>query len=131
MSIPATIADDIKRGVKSQKTHRAFNNSLLIKYQNSGEAVRLPLNSIIAKYKDYFDAYIDSVELTEEEQIRYRYSPKRFSEDMYGTTEYWSMILYINECHSMMEFEPTTIKYIVPQSITTIINEIMILEDLV
>ena len=30
MAIPATITDDIKRGVTSQKTHRALNNSLII-----------------------------------------------------------------------------------------------------
>ena len=77
MSIPATITDDIKRGVKSQKTHRVLNNSLRINYANSGESVRMPLNSVIAKYKDYFDKYIDEVELTEEEQIKNRYSHKK------------------------------------------------------
>lgn len=131
MAIPATIPDDIKRGVTSQKTHRVLNNSLRINYTNSGESVRMPLNSIIAKYKDYFDKYIDEVELTEEEQLTYRYSPKKFSQDMYGTTEYWSIILYINECHSVMDFEPVKVKYVVPQSITDLINEILILEDLV
>lgn len=131
MSIPATITDDIKRGVKSQKTHRVLNNSLRINYANSGESVRMPLNSIIAKYKDYFDKYIDEVELTEEEQIKYRYSPKKFSQDMYGTTEYWSIILYINECHSIMDFEPVTVKYVLPNQITDLINEILILEGLV
>lgn len=129
MSIPATIDDDIKRGVTSQKTHRALNNSLLIEYQNSGEAVRLPANSIIGKYKEYFDKYTDSVTLTESEQREYRYSPKKFCLDMYGTIEYWSIILFINECHSIIDFEPVTIKYIVPESITELINEILILED--
>lgn len=131
MSIPATIPDDIKRGVTSQKTHRVLNNSLRINYANSGESVRMPLNSIIAKYKDYFDKYIDEVELTEEEQIKYRYSPKKFSQDMYGTIEYWSIILYINECHSIMDFEPVTVKYVLPNQITDLINEILILEGLV
>lgn len=131
MAIPATIKDDIKRGVTSQKTHRTLNNSLCIHYTNSSESIRMPLNSIIAKYKDYFDKYIDEVELTEEEQLIYRYSPKKFSQDMYGTIEYWSIILYINECHSIMDFQPVKVKYVVPQSITDLINEILILEDLV
>ena len=131
MSIPATIDDDILRGVQSQKTHRALNNTLLIEYQGSNEGVRLPANSIIGKYKEYFDKYIDSVELTEEEQRKYRYSPKKFSLDMYGTTEYWSIILYINECHSIIDFEPTSIKYIAPEIITDLINEILILEGTV
>ena len=131
MAIPATITDDIKRGVTSQKTHRVLNNSLIINYLNSGESVRMPLNSIIAKYKDYFDKYIDEVELTEDEQMSFRYSPKKFCLYMYGTVEYWSIILYINECHSIMDFEPVKIKYIVPESITDIINEILILENLV
>lgn len=129
MSIPATIPDDIRRGATSQKTHRVLNNSLCINYANSGETVRMPLNSIIAKYKEYFDNYIDEVELTEDEQRTYRYSPKKFSQDMYGTTEYWSIILYINECHSVMDFEPVKVKYVIPQSITDLINEILILEN--
>lgn len=131
MAIPATIKEDIRRGITSQKTHRVLNNSLCIQYTNSSESIRMPLNSIIAKYKDYFDKYIDEVELTEEEQLIYRYSPKKFSQDMYGTIEYWSIILYINECHSIMDFQPVKVKYVVPQSITDLINEILILEDLV
>lgn len=131
MVIPATIQDDIKRGETSQKTHRMLNNSLIIDYANSDESVRMPFNSIISKYKEYFDKYIDEVELSEEEQRTYRYAPKKFSLDMYGTIEYWSIILYINECHSIMDFEPTKVKYVVPESITEIINEILILEKFV
>lgn len=131
MAIPATIEDDILRGTSRQTTHRAFNNSLVIEYQGTNEGVRLPANSIISKYKEYFDPYIDSVELTDDEQREYRYSPKKFSQDMYGTTEYWSMILFINECHSIIDFEPVTVKYIVPEKITDLINEILILEGTV
>lgn len=131
MAIPATIDDDILRGANTQKNHRAFNNSLLIEYQGSNEGIRMPANSIISKYKEYFDPYIDTVELNEEEQMKYRYSPKKFCQDMYGTTEYWSMILFINECHSIIDFEPVNLKYIVPESISDLINEILILEGTV
>lgn len=131
MAIPATINDDILRGAGTRKTHRSFNNSLLIEYQGSDEGIRMPANSIISKYKEYFDPYIDTVELNEEEQRKYRYSPKKFCQDMYGTIEYWSLILFINECHSIIDFEPVKLKYIVPESIADLINEILILEGTV
>lgn len=131
MAIPKTIEEDIEAGVNSQRSHRVFNGSLLIDYEDTGESVRVPINPLISKYKDYFDPYIKEVELTEEEQNEYRFAPKKFSQDMYGTIHYWSMLLYINECHSIIEFEPVILKYIAPESINEIINEILILENLV
>lgn len=127
MSIPMTVEEDIRLGLSRAKSHRNMNGSLIMTY-NTNEHVKLPMNSLISKYRDFFDKYIDEVELTEEEQNFYRYSPKKFSQAMYGSTEYWSIILYINECHSIIDFEPVKIKYVVPESIDDILNEIMILE---
>lgn len=130
MAIPATINEDIQDGLSRSISHRSLNNSLILSYTKTDEKIKVPINSIISKYYNYFLPYIDEVELTEQEQRDYRYSPKKFSEDMYKTTGYWSIILYINECHSIIDFEPKTIKYIDPAYIEDILSEIMILEDI-
>lgn len=130
MSIPTTITDEIEDGLQLTISHRNFNNSVVINYTNNGEKIRIPMDSLISKYNDLVSNYVVSTELTEADAREYRYAPKKFSQDMYGTTQYWSIILYLNDCHSVIEFTPEDyIKYIKPESINELINEILILEN--
>ena len=84
---------------------------------------------IVNKYKEYFDPYIEEYEVDDDDERRYLYSPKKLSQDLYQTTEYWSILLYINECHSILDFKPHgTIKVVNPGVITELLNEILIQE---
>lgn len=131
MRIPVTIEEDIEEGLSQDISHRKLNECAIVHYNNTGENIKIPMNSIISKYRDYFDKYIDEEKLTEDEEREYRYSPKKFSSFMYGTTSYWSIILYINECHSILDFVPKgSIKYVVPEVIESLIEEILILEGI-
>ena len=47
----------------------------------------------------------------DKEQNRFRFQPKRVSLEMYGTVDYWSLILYINECPSVIDFEPEKLTF--------------------
>ena len=77
-------------------------------------------------------AYIEKFDITEEDERKYLYSPKKLSLDVYKTTEYWSILLYINECHSIIDFAPTgSVNAIRPDILTKLLNEILILEGLV
>lgn len=125
--IPTTIDEDITNGNR-RTSHRSLNHELTIKYKHDDSEVKVPCEPIISKYKDYFDKYMDVAPLTEQEQNDYRYAPKKVSLDFYGTIAYWSIILFINECHSIVEFEPVNMKYIDPNYIEDLIEEITVLE---
>jgi hypothetical protein len=129
--IPATTREDIDRNGGKTLSHRNFNIGAYLHYTKNDETIKIPMNHIVNKYKEYFDPYIVEVEMEAEDERRYRYSPKKLSMDTYQTTEYWSIILYINECHSIVDFTPEGyIKLIQVNKIEELLNEIMILEGL-
>lgn len=131
MTIPATIREDIDSNSNQELSHRNFNVGANLVYTQTGETIRIPMNHIVNKYKEYFDPYIVTVSLDEREERMYRYAPKRLSMDVYNTTEYWSILLYINECHSIIDFHPEgTVKLVQVNKITELLNEIMIAEEL-
>lgn len=127
--VPTTVNEDIEMNSNRALSHREFNNELDIRYKHNGSIIKVPCEPFISKYKDYFDKHMMTVELDESEQVRYRYAPKMVSMDYYGIVGYWSIILFINECHSIIEFEPTTLRYIDPQYIQDVVEEIFVLEE--
>ena len=132
MIIPSTIREDIDQNSDQELSHRTFNRCAYLHYVKNGETIKIPLNHIINKYKEYFDPYIEKFDITEEDERKYLYSPKKLSLDVYKTTEYWSILLYINECHSIIDFAPVGfVKAIRPDILTKLLNEILILEGLV
>ena len=84
---------------------------------------------MINKYKEYFDKITTTIILNEKEYKKYKFSPKKISNDIYGTTELWSMILYINNCKSITDFNLYKIKLFYPDQINDLINEIFIFEN--
>lgn len=126
--VPVTVQEEIDQNRYRRVSHRVFNKELEVYCVNSGVTMKVPFGPLISKYKDFFDKHTVTMDLDEEDFVRYRYAPKRVSEDFYETTAYWSMILFINECHSIIEFEPTTLKLIDPNYIDDLIEEILILE---
>ena len=128
--IASTITEDIQNGYSSEIGHRRFNNALTIHYGQSGETIQTPINSIIAKYIDYFTPIIREYTFTEEERATYRFAPKKFCQDEYGNQGYWSMILYINECHSVLDFDLETIKYFEPTRFRELLEEVLITDQM-
>ena len=128
--IPATLKELIEYSKELTISHRTFNKGADLYNSSTDDTIKIPFNPIINKYKDYFDKITLSVPLTEEEQKTYRFSPKKLSYELYGTVEYWSMLLYINNCHSLLDFQPETLKVLDPDELGGLVNEILILEGL-
>lgn len=84
--------------------------------------------SLIDKYQDFMSKIIIDYEMTDEEFIKYKFQPKKFCMDMYGTTELWSTLLRINNMVSALQFTNKKIKAFT-QDIFDVLNEILILED--
>ena len=127
MYIPVTIEENIENIESAKISHRSLNSVSFIKNIKSEDILKIPFNPIYNKYKDFFDKVTVDIPLTEEEQKKYRYSPKRVSLDMYGTVHYWSIILYINDSPSVIDFTPERLRIVYNDRIEEVINEIMIL----
>lgn len=95
---------------------------------NTGNNLIVNHTSIINKYYYIFLKYTYMVELSEEDYLIYRYNPKRFCYDRYGTTELWSLLLKINNIISVSEFNVRKLR-VFDTDIDQVINEIMILES--
>ena len=128
MYIASTLSEMIEYNKELEITHRGFNEGANLHNVSTDETIRIPFNPIINKYKDYFDKIILTVPLNEDEQNRFRFSPKKLSYELYGTVEYWSMLLYINNCHSILDFEPEKVKVLDPDELQGLINELLIIE---
>lgn len=74
------------------------------------EGITLISSSLVSKYYDMLNKFIISIQLTPEQLAKYKFQPKLFSQDFYGTPELWSFILYINNMVSISEFNKRTIK---------------------
>lgn len=128
MYIPVNIKEQIEVGTSSNINHRNLNSRVYIHDDKTDLNVLIPFNPLYSKYKDYFDDIIVEIPLSEKEQEKYRYSPKKVSLDMYNTVDYWSLILYINECPSVIDFTPEKLKIVLNDKINEFINELMILD---
>lgn len=69
-------------------------------------------HNVIYDYEEEFKKLSLTVELTEEEYTKYRFKPKLLSYDLYGFTEIYFVILYINGIYSIKDFDRRTIKLI-------------------
>lgn len=128
MAIATTISDLIELESEKDISHKTLNNDLYIYDHKLERTILLPFNALINKYKDYFSDYIVHIELTEEEKNVFRYSPKKMSLAQYGTTGYWSLILYINDCASVLDFDPDYVALIPRNKLEEMISDLIIMD---
>ena len=84
--------------------------------------------SLANKYYDYIQESVSVLTLSDKEYIKYRYQPKMFCNDIYGTTELWALLLKINNFDSICDFNRKKIK-VFNIDIFSILNEILINEE--
>lgn len=129
MSTPFTesnILDSVESYKMRPYTHSKFHFKSLIDTRD-GKAVVNHL-SIFDKYFSYFEAFIVEYEMTDEEEIKYAFQPKKFCYDKFENIELWSLLLRINNMTSSLQFDRKKIKTFDPR-IEDLIAEIMILEE--
>lgn len=82
---------------------------------------------IINKYYDILMAHTEVITLSDNNYLSYRFQPKRYCYDKYGTTELWGLLLKINNLTSAAEFNLKTLR-VFTVDIFDVLNEILILE---
>lgn len=66
--------------------------------------------SFANEYNKYLSKIVKPYIMTDEEYRKYKCNPWYMSQDLYGTTEYWYMLLHLNEMYSANEFTRKSIK---------------------
>lgn len=104
---------------------KLFLKSLIISGDNT---LIVNSTSLSNKYYDYIMKNTMTLELSNSEYMKYRYQPKLFCYDIYGTTELWFLLLRINNFTSISEFNSKKIK-VFSGSIFNVLNEILVNEN--
>lgn len=92
-------------------------------------------NSVLLSYNvlnDYIDEIMEmtvTVTLTDEEYIKYQYNPKGLAYMLYGSTEYYYIILFVNSMASVKEFNKRKIKLLRPNDLSQILSSIYSSEE--
>ena len=104
-------------------------SKLFLKSIISSDGNQLIVNStsLANKYYDYILRDTMTLILNNSEYMKYRFQPKMFCNDLYGTTELWGLLLKINNFSSIAEFNRKKIK-VFGNNIFNILNEILINE---
>ena len=129
MSIPVSLSEQITEAEKLEISYKSLHPSYTIYNEQTDETIELPFSSITNEYKTYLLACVKSIQLSEKEKENYRYSPKKLSYDLYGTTELWADLLKLNGCVSIADFEPDFIRVYDPNTFKEYLNEIMIADS--
>lgn len=98
------------------------------KIKSGDDDIIINTSSVLDRYYDIILKHTQTITLTDKEYITYRYRPKLYCYDMYGTVELWALLLKINNWTSVAEFNAKSFK-VLKDSIFEVINEIMILES--
>lgn len=130
MIIPTTVSEQIQNALNAEVSYRKLHNHAIIVNNQCGDAIRISIDSIIDKYRYLLEQYIYQYTIPENEFKMFKWNPKMLSYNLYDTTEYWYLLLAINNCVSKIDFVNNTIKIIDPKKLKEFVNEVMILENL-
>lgn len=127
----STIQGAINHGMSQNLRYGTYHYVTVIRNEQTGEIIRVPSMSLMNKYRYYLKEIVTiKFKITDEEFRKYKYAPKRLSFDLYGTTEYWSALLELNNCLSIIDFNNQWIYAYDPLRINEYVNEILIKEGL-
>ena len=127
VSNAGTIEDFIRLGESQSITHSSLYFKTIIEY-NKKEMVIFNHEFILIKYMEYLKPYMEMVELSDNEHIKYKFKPKLLSLDLYETPDLWGALLYINNMISVVEFTKKKIM-VFTKDISIAIEEILVMEE--
>ncbi len=122
----STIQQLITAGKHLQYTSDTLSLKEHIKLAD-GTVVVFNLYSLLDRYMDELEQFIMTIELSDEEYLKYRFQPKRLCLDIYNCPDLAPLILKINNMVSLLEFDKQSVR-LFKTNIIKILNEIKTLE---
>ena len=95
--------------------------------KSSDDRLILVKESVASKYKKDLEELVVTRTLTQEEKRKYFCNPWVLSTDLYGSPEYWSLLLELNNVYSATEFIQEKIK-VYDSTLPKVIEEILVIE---
>lgn len=131
MSIQPNITSQIDAIKKKEISYRNLMQHGILTNTSNNEIIQIPFSSYTRMYSDLLSTIIIESKLDDRAQSEIRFKPKTLSYLLYGTTEFWNDLLILNECKSIFDFTPKTIRYYDPSRFKSYLNQILILEGVV
>lgn len=131
----ATI-DELLNQIKTRDvSYRNLHTPVYIQYEDrltgDKDTYVIPYKSVVGDYMPFFRECAIRARFNPQEAIKYRYKPKRLSNDLYGTPELWSALLELNYMVSLIDFNlETPIEVFEPRRFKVLLNEVMIMEGI-
>ena len=127
MTNKSTINAIISEGkhLKMTMADLSFKEVLL---NSSSEKFVVNMTNIFEKYYELLLESVYTVELTEEEYMKYKFNPKLLAQDIYGNKELAFLILRVNYMTSLIEFDKRELRLFSPYKLKSLLNEIKVLE---
>ena len=112
----------------------AYGKTLTISYQNLSlteifNDIKFPMFNIIQDYIDDLKDEAITITFTDKEYYKYKYKPRLLSAYLYGSTEFFSIILQLNDIASEKEFTKKSIKLIPADTMKSLLEKIYIAEQ--
>ena len=127
----STIEESVEDNQLKEISYRQLHTNCIIDDKKTDTKILVPYLSITNKYRDYLKSIIiDTDELDDVTLSYFRFSPKKMSLFLYGTTDYWYALMELNHCKSIIEFDKTKYKVYDPDELRDLINEILIKEEI-
>ena len=86
-------------------------------------------HNVIYDYEDELKRLCQNVEMTDSELNKYKFKPKLLSYDLYGSTELYFVILFINNIYNIKDFNRKNIKLIKKADMISILESIYNAEE--
>lgn len=127
----STIKESVDDNSTKEINYRNLHTNCIIDDLKTERAILVPYMSLTNKYRHYLQPLIINTDVLDDVTLTYfRFSPKRLSQFLYGTTDFWYALMEINHCKSIMEFDKTSYNVYDPEELQDLINEILIKEEI-
>lgn len=97
-------------------------------FQERDGNISYVVKNILDDYKEDLKDIALKVVLTNDEHLMYQYNPKKLAYDVYGATEYYHVILMLNDIGSVIDFNTKNLLMLRRQDLFNSMASIMLAE---
>lgn len=117
----STVEEFIEAGYSDEMTY--YNFSILFKSATQKNII-LSSTNIIYDYMDELKSSAVTITMSDDDYVKYKYKPKLFCYDIYGSTELYFVIMALNGICDIKDFTKKTIKALYKNDMFELLNQI-------